>query len=325
MSEQNHYYRVGVFILTGLVLLCIAILLFGKNVFFGDKGALFETFFNESVQGLEIGSPVKIRGVKFAQVERIEMAGVIYPETTNAYIRVVMRGNTSHIQHTDGSFIPMDEESEAFSRAVATGLRLRQASAGITGGTYIEGDFISNPRDLPLDFEPQYTYCPSQPSMKARLNNAAEDVMDRLNQTPFDTLARDLDKLVVSLDIFIQELTPSIRQTESTISNLATSVEGLTRDFHGMLEEDIQPVLRNFKQASNKLPGTMASLENTLWQAKGALAEVNMGTEELRINLQDITLSTRMFMEKLNTQPGSTLLGKYPKPLDVLQPQGEEK
>lgn len=322
MKQTTHYYRVGLFVLIGFALLCAAIVLFGKNIMFGDKGGLFETFFDESVQGLEIGSPVKIRGVKFAQVERIELAGTVY-DTTNTYIRVVMRGFPNRIQRPSATAGHDADNLESFERAIASGLRLRQASAGITGGAYIEGDFVPHARDLPLDFKPEYAYCPSQASMKSKVSTTAEEIMERLSKTPFDNLAKNLDKMIVSLDGVIQELGPSLNRTETTVSNLAASVESIAAEIHDLLIDDLKPMLANLNQASSNLPATMRSLEQTLQQAKGFAAEARVWGDDLRSSIQSLSISSRIFMENLNTHPASSLLGGPPPALDILQPEGE--
>ena len=79
MSEEARYYRVGLFVLTGIVLLVGAVLLLGGTDAF-RKTLTFETYFTESVQGLEVGSAVRLRGVKIGTVRDIQLAGDAYEE-----------------------------------------------------------------------------------------------------------------------------------------------------------------------------------------------------------------------------------------------------
>ena len=63
MSQESHYFRVGLFVLLGAALAVGAMLLIGGGNFFSQP-TRGETVFAESVQGLEIGSTVKFRGVR---------------------------------------------------------------------------------------------------------------------------------------------------------------------------------------------------------------------------------------------------------------------
>jgi hypothetical protein len=62
MSAEARYFRVGLFMFVGIGLIgSCAVILGGQGLF--QTPVPFETYFDESVQGLEKGSPVKFRGV----------------------------------------------------------------------------------------------------------------------------------------------------------------------------------------------------------------------------------------------------------------------
>ena len=60
MIEANKY-KLGIFVLTGIGLLIIGLFMLGLSESLKPK-INFMTYFDESVQGLEIGSAVKFRG-----------------------------------------------------------------------------------------------------------------------------------------------------------------------------------------------------------------------------------------------------------------------
>src|ERR1700741_3911472 len=77
MTEENRYRRLGVFVFAALVLLFgILFLLGGRSLF--QPTYTFETYFNDSVAGLEVGSPVRYRGVPLGQVTEILPASTEY-------------------------------------------------------------------------------------------------------------------------------------------------------------------------------------------------------------------------------------------------------
>ena len=75
MESKTIYFRVGVVILSGLAMLAALIVWVGSDAF-RSAGRPFETYFAESVQGLEVGSPVRFRGVPIGRVTQIAMAYV---------------------------------------------------------------------------------------------------------------------------------------------------------------------------------------------------------------------------------------------------------
>src|SRR5215475_6018034 len=70
MAEEAKYRRLGVFVFAALALLVGALFLLGGRSLF-EPTYTFETYFNDSVAGLEIGSPVRFRGVPLGQVTEI--------------------------------------------------------------------------------------------------------------------------------------------------------------------------------------------------------------------------------------------------------------
>ena len=72
MSNSNQKLKTGVFIVSGVLLLLAMLFFLGLSDIFVDKVKLI-TCFQESVQGLSVGSPVKYRGVQVGSVSEISI------------------------------------------------------------------------------------------------------------------------------------------------------------------------------------------------------------------------------------------------------------
>ena len=72
MAPANHF-KLGLFVLFGIIAVVFAAAALGANALRRDT-MVYHTYFNESVQGLEIGSPVKYRGVPIGTISAIDMA-----------------------------------------------------------------------------------------------------------------------------------------------------------------------------------------------------------------------------------------------------------
>jgi len=69
MSAQANFFKIGVFVIGGVLTLVLLLLVLGSGQWFQSKVAI-ETYLNESVQGLEVGSKVRYRGVVVGEVRR---------------------------------------------------------------------------------------------------------------------------------------------------------------------------------------------------------------------------------------------------------------
>src|SRR4030042_6282799 len=86
MARQTTNLIIGLFVILGVVMGVVAIIWVGATSYF-QKGTTYISFFDESVQGLQLNSVVKFRGVDVDLVENIGVA----PD--NRHIGVVMRIN----------------------------------------------------------------------------------------------------------------------------------------------------------------------------------------------------------------------------------------
>ena len=70
MDDRTNYFKIGLFIISATVLATLTITILGGGTVF-QKTMTVETYFEESVQGLDAGSPVNFRGVKIGKIAEI--------------------------------------------------------------------------------------------------------------------------------------------------------------------------------------------------------------------------------------------------------------
>ena len=73
MAKQSTNLFIGLFVILGVLLGVVAIIWVGATSFF-QKGDTYISYFDESVQGLQVDSSVKFRGVDVGRVESIRVA-----------------------------------------------------------------------------------------------------------------------------------------------------------------------------------------------------------------------------------------------------------
>ena len=199
MSQTNpNYFRLGIFVFTGIALIVSLILIFGTGQIF-KKTMMTETYIEQSIIGLDIGAPVRFRGVKLGQVTSIRLSGNLYENDKplaerREYVVVRMKIdiNQAEILGSTGK-LPSD-------------LRARIKSQGITGVNYIELDYVRDMpgyRTLSYDWEPEYIVIGSLPSQTDIFFSGIKKVLDNLGDMNLAGTQKKFDELLVNLNTII--------------------------------------------------------------------------------------------------------------------------
>jgi hypothetical protein len=194
------FLRVGAFALVALVLCMGVILVLGGSRWF-RRSAVLETYFDESVQGLDIGSKLKYRGVVLGQVTHIGF-------TYERYERENPAGNPKRYVLVEAAVRPervgirQTWDDAARDKEIAKGLRIRLASQGLTGTSYLEMDYVDPATNvpLPIDWTPEHFYIPSARSTVTQIVDAAEQTLSKVQRLDLETSIANLNQLLASLN-----------------------------------------------------------------------------------------------------------------------------
>ena len=174
MSAKANYFKIGIFVISAAIIAIIAIVALGVGTFF-QKKLMIETYINGSVQGLDVGSPCKFRGVKMGNVEEITFVNDEYKFDTDSkeYLTYGSYVLVKVAIEPSGSDITEKEQRQLIERMIAKGLRFRLASQGITGVAYLEADYLDPERFPPMEikWQPKTYYVPSVPSTISAINS----------------------------------------------------------------------------------------------------------------------------------------------------------
>jgi len=77
LSQKANYFKLGLFVIGAIVAGVAVLLIIGSGRWLKPH-VVMETYFNESVQGLDIGSKMKYRGVVIGEVTRISFTYTKY-------------------------------------------------------------------------------------------------------------------------------------------------------------------------------------------------------------------------------------------------------
>ncbi|RQD58430.1 MAG: MCE family protein [Desulfonatronovibrio sp. MSAO_Bac4] len=265
MRTSPNYYTIGIFVSTGIILLFGALIILGAGALWRTSVTI-ETYVDESIQGIDVGSQVKMRGVQIGNVQQISFVNIRYPQATTAEKRYVLL-EISLSLNAFGDMTP-DEFETFLAREVLSGLRIRMMPMGITGSAYIEMDYLDPLRhpSLPVDWTPENPYVPSAPGTFARL----EETFESLGNTMAKLQGIDLRKTLDHVDQLIVDLNSAVKSFD---------LQGLTHQTSLFLEE-----LRQSNQQISKLLGpdqaTMdqnINIYTMLYNTNAAIKEIRQG------------------------------------------------
>ena len=283
---------VGAFSLGAFALGIIALLAFGGVNFF-SKPQRFVVYFDESIHGLDLGSPVKLRGVR---VGRVADLTVRYDERKNHSVVVVTcEFSRNTLTDSKGALINVSEREE-LQTLIDHGLRAQLGVLGLaTGLLFVELDFL-NPTEYPADSrttELKYAVVPAVPSAISEFQASASEILSKIRKIDFAGLTGELQKLladsrrqVEGLDL--KGVSSQWQRTGAAIETLATSPE--------------------LKQAFANLNATLVDLRGTLAKLDAQVgvtgADVHATLAKAQETLQNFNATATTLRSFINAQQG---------------------
>jgi len=242
-SKQISYFRIGSFVITGIILLVIAILVLGSGMIF-KKVVYVETYFNESVQGLIEGSPVKYLGMEIGNVAEINSIKNIYNvykvsqdgegSVYNQYIYVKMAISSKFFNNLSNKEIEQQIKDD-----IASGLRFKLAPQGLTGNVYVELDYV-DPKThplLPIDWQPVYFYIPSTTSALAYFAENLQYLLGELREVDFRKLFSDMQHAIISINNVSYKTSKLLTESNQQIVNVINNLRDISQNLTALSEQ----------------------------------------------------------------------------------------
>jgi len=303
MLGKTSKFFIGLFVMVGILIGVGIIVWIGASKYF-QKGSTYVTFFDESVQGLQMDSSVKYRGVDVGRVERIRVA----PDFK--LVEVVMK---------------VELEGDLQQNTVA-----QLKTAGITGIVFIELD-RKKPEDPDrsphISFAAEYPIIPSRPSELRLILTGVDDVLQNIKAIDFKGLSDQFKSAGKATENLL-----SGKKMNSIMSHLESMSAGLDRAV-GRIDGII---------AEGKIEGILSETRDSLVEAKTLIGSLRKEVEALKLadtgekankvvegidqrsraittelrvsseNLQQASETLQRLLERLNTTPSDLIFSAPP-------------
>ncbi|MHC4475241.1 MAG: MlaD family protein [Planctomycetota bacterium] len=261
MSAKANYFKIGLFVITGVVLVLVAIVIFGSGVLAEEK-MYFETYFDGSVSGLDVGAPVEYRGVRMGRVEKVTFAVNEYELPVGSEQFFKSRRLIMVVASVDTENLPAktpQQRKANLAQMVAEGLRLRLASNILTGLAFLQADYL-DPKRFPVlevPWEPENLYIPTAPGELSTLKQSVDKILSKLQNIDTERIGRLIEEILASLVQAVDDA--NLPEVSRGVQNLIASANRAVED-------------ANVSAVSSELKGLFAEARETNQHLKRLLA-----------------------------------------------------
>jgi paraquat-inducible protein B len=284
MSKPASKTLIGVFVLGALVLAVIALVIFGSGKFF-ERRITYVMYFDGSVKGLNIGSPVVFRGVKIGSVKDIELKADMkdFKLVIPVYVQVepqkvtIMQGAPAHGQYIE--------------ELVKKGLRAQlEMQSIVTGQLMINVDFYP---DKPARFVGLDTKYPEIPTVPSPLDEMLKTAQELPLKELFDRLLKSIagiEKIANSpqMTASLDSLSESLKEARKILTKVDQEI--------GPMMASLKETSSSFKAIADKSEGVPAAVEKTLATAQDALKQA----EKTFISVQNLASNNSVLVYQVD-------------------------
>ncbi len=329
MSKRANPTLIGIFVLSALALAIGTIAFFGYFNFF-KKSEKFVLYFNESVNGLNIGSTVKFRGVPVGTVTDIRIRWNQEKEST--HIPVFMEIELKRLGNRLGVELDIHDE-KVYQAQINEGFRAQlQTDSIITGVLYIELDYEEYP-EPPVFIQEKIIYkeIPTIPSPLAEIGQTATEIIARISSLDikatndeFFMLLRKINNAIDEIDFnginegiidatqSVEKLaqSPKFVETANTLSDTLNQFKELSVK----LENSIDPVLGKADETNREITNSLHKLQHTLSKIDTLLQPESSFRYEIENafkKLAEAANSFKQLSETIERNPKGIITGKH--------------
>jgi len=325
VAKKNNNIAIGSFIVGALVLTFLLLIFFSGGNYFTDKERVV-MYFDGSVQGLQVGAPIKLKGVELGEIANIE---VVFLADDHTIVNVVTADLILKRIHRNGE----QPDEDVFDVVIEKGLRAQlNYQSLLTGLLYVELDFYPNSELRLLNLQSEYREFPTTKTDFESLFNQIEgvdlisiskglaSVLDALDSilksgkleqaaSDFSAAAQAIEKTATSFD----NAAVTLESELATLSKkLTVGIDGFTvlmdetNDQLPDLSSRLILTLTDLRKALNSIDETMAAAEGTFSEDSQLVEQLTRAAEEV----DRAARAFRLLSETLEQEPEALIRGK---------------
>jgi paraquat-inducible protein B len=261
-------------------------------------------YFQGSVRGLSVGSPVELYGMRIGSVTDVHLHFDTETRQLGVAVYLDVQQDRFNVENA-----PENRDPVTTAKAlIAQGFRAQLKTTNLlTGQLAVALDFFPDaPRSAP-EMQGEYLVIPSQPGDMAGITRSVGDIAEKLNRLPLDEIGKTALSTLRSVEGLAGS--PELQRSVQSLSASAASLQELLK----RLDEGMTPAIR-------RLPELTASLQKATDRASAALGSVqdgygpgsdfNRSMGRLLTQLTEMTRAVRFLAEFLDEHPEALVRGR---------------
>lgn len=289
MAKHANPTVVGGFVVGATVLALGGVLAFGSGELFAEENE-FIAFFEGSVAGLDVGAPIRYRGVEMGTVSDIH--AVWDPNAETIRIPVVLNFPGGKVESEEDEFEEKEPE-ELMAELIALGLRAELAQDSfVTGKKYVALDFLP---EIPAVFIGS-SDLPEIPTTTTGLAKLAKT----LEEMPIGELVESLNETIREVRELVSdpELKEVIHGVNQLVATLNARVEALSGSAQ-LLLEDTRAMIQS---SDDRLATLTSSADETMKDMRSLLAQLEAEVEPLSDSAQVTMADLQTVLRSIDEQ-----------------------
>jgi paraquat-inducible protein B len=339
MSKEANKIAIGGFVVGATGLAVLAILVFGSGKIF-EKKSMQVLFFEGSVQGLNVGAPVKFRGVDIGMVNSIRLA--INPADLQFYVPVYVEIFNNRLSILEESTPDKRFKGDEGMDKLVNELGLRgqlQLQSFVTGQLFINYDFYPETPVRKAGLEKKVYEVPTIPTTLQMLTETAEKILSDLRKVNFreivDNIAQtaegvnelvnssDLRETVTSFNSAVQDIQKLAQHTDTLVVSINGKVDTVADSFSTTMQDTrelVNNIDKRVNSSASDIEKTLAAVqssfkkaESLLTEAEKLIAQNSRLRQEIVMTLESLSDASRSMEELadyLQRHPESLIKGK---------------
>jgi paraquat-inducible protein B len=325
MSIRANPTAIGLFMIGGIVLAVVGVATLASASWF-EKQSVFISYFGESVNGLEVGAPVKFQGVPVGSVTNLHIQIELKDKTFQVPVQYQI--DLTRLTSVAGTFVDLEDE-RVLRQQIADGLRAQlQMESMVTGQLYIELAYRADAKAPELERRPTpFPEIPTTPSLLAAFGTQAGSmvgdvlkILYQVNAMLEEVDMKELNRSVVASAGAVERLAES-PGLQVALADAPKMTAQLTRTMAEMevlaarLGGSIDPLQLQLAGTNSEVVLTLKTMRETLDETKGLLSSdsgVGYQMEEAMASLTSAAEALRALVLSLERNPDMLIRGKRP-------------
>jgi paraquat-inducible protein B len=323
MSIRANPTAIGLFLIGAIVLAVTGTATLASITWF-QKRTTFISFFQESVNGLENGAPVKFQGVPIGTVTDILIQ--IDQRDKTFQVPVQYEIDLKRLTTQLGTFVNL-AEPPVLRQQIADGLRAQlQSESFVTGQLYIELSYRTDAESAELEARATaWPEIPTTRSLMAALGSGAGSlvadmlkIMLQVNQMLADVNMLEINAAVVASAQAVERLvsSPEIRAAVGQVPGMTSQVNRTMAEMETLAKRAttaVGPMQVQLESTSTEMTATLKELRRTLEDTHGLLSTdsgLGSGLQEALASMKEAADALRHLAVALEQNPDMLIRGK---------------